>query len=229
LESIIVSSLNILGLTSQSLVISITLAVLGLLAITSLVNRYKTEETLEKVSHAQKEVFLYEFPPDWQSHLENCYELWVLGINLARTVTSYFSLFEKKLKRGDKIKVLLVDPNSQAVQVSAIRRPQASYSDQNRTYILTSLESFCELKANSPDNLEIRIIDYPLSFSIFGVDPYTANGILYLSYYPYKTPGGTIPRMMLQSKNGRWYDHFREEMQNLWDNALPWGCERIKN
>ena len=228
--AIILVLLNILGIAPPSFIGSMTLAVLALMAITLLANRYKTEEMLEKAILGQKEVFLQDFPSEWTQQIENSSELWIIGINLARTITSYFGLFEKKIKRGNKINVLLVDPNGMAVKQTAMRRPESGYIDQNLAFISASLKGLCELKKIAPNNIEIKTIDYPLSFGVFAVDPYTATGTLYLAYYPYKTntPGGTVPKIVLQSKDGHWFGHFRMEIQNLWDNAESWNCEAVQ-
>lgn len=174
---------------------------------------------------AQEERFVEDFPADWAERLENSSELWIFGINLGRTITSYFSLFERKLKRGDTIRVLVVDPNGTAMKVSAERRAQSTYVVENLALIRNSLKGFCELRGMAPDRMEIRTIDYPLSFGIFAADPDTARSTLYLSYYPFKTPTPAIPKIVLRPKDGYWHDHFKMEMRNLWESATPWDCE----
>jgi hypothetical protein len=49
--SIILVILNLTGFASQSLVAPLTLAVLGLLAISNLGNRYQIQSLIEKLSH----------------------------------------------------------------------------------------------------------------------------------------------------------------------------------
>ena len=223
--AIILALLNFLGLAPQSLLASMTLAVLGLLAVTSLVNRHRFEETLKKIQDTQSQegVFVSDFPADWLDTMEKSSELWIMGINLSRVVSD-FSLLEKKLRRGDTIKALLVSPKGSAFKISGMRRREAEYSEQNLSLIRASLASLCKLRVIAPDRIEIRTIDYPLSFGVFAVDPDKTSGILFLSYFPFRTPGGAIPKLVLKPKNGLWYDHFREEMRNLWDSAVPWVC-----
>jgi hypothetical protein len=218
--AIVLTLLNVLGFAPQSLVASMTLAVLGLLAISSLVNRRKIDTML-----AREGMFAENFPANWIERLEDSSELWIFGTNLGRTITSYFSLFERKLKRGDTIKVLLVDPNGMAMKLAAERRVQSTYVDENLALIRNSIKGFCELRDMAPDRIEIRTIDYPFSFGIFATDPETAKSTLYLSYYPFKTPTPSIPKIVLRPKDGHWHDHFKMEMHNLWKFATPWNCE----
>lgn len=215
--AITLALLNVLGLAPQSLIPPLTLTVLSLLAVNLLVNRRKVESA--------EKWFVDKFPDDWEKQLEDSSELWIFGINLARTITSYFSLFERKLKRGGTIKVLLVDPHGAAMKMSAARRAQLNYEAENLAFIRTSLKGFCELRGIAPDRMEIRTIDHPLSFGIFAADPDTAKSTLYLSYYPFKIPTAAIPKIVLKPKDGYWHDHFKMEMHKLWEFATPWDCE----
>ena len=217
--SITLALLNIFGLAHNDWIPSITLAVLGLLAVSSLVNRKKIEDALKDAKERDGN-FLDCFPADWQERMENADELWVVGVNLSRTVVSYFSLFEQKLKRGNTLKFLLVDPNGEALRISGMRRPESGYTQQNLALLQSTLQSLCELKRIAGRNIEIRIIDYPMSFGVFAVDPNTPKGAIYLSYYPFKNPGGAVPKLVLQPQNGKWYDQFKDEMENLWNNSV---------
>lgn len=218
--ALVLTLLNLSGVAPQSSIAPMTLAVLGLLAITSLVNRRKTEEML-RVIQAKEQILLNDFPSDFQIRMEKSKELWLLGVNLGRTAVSNFSLFEEKVKRGDKIKVLLVSPKGQALPLASKRRREPNYLRQNLALVEASLTSFSDLKKIAPDRVEIRTIDYPLSLGFVAVDPDTASGILYVSYYSFKTAGSSIPKMVFQPKDGCWYEQFREEIDNLWNDAAP--------
>jgi len=223
--AIVLTLLNVFGIAPQSAIAPMTLTVLSLLAITSLVNRRKVEEML-KVIKAREQIFLTEFPADFLNYVEKSNELWIFGINLGTTTVNYFNLFERKLKKGNTIKVLLISPNGQALAIASKRRREPDFLKQNLSLLQASLVNFNEPKKIAPDQIEIRTIDYPLSFGVYAVDPHTASGALYLSYYPFKVSGGiTIPKIILQPKDGYWYEQFREEMNNLWDGATPWQPE----
>jgi hypothetical protein len=219
--ALVLTLLNLCGIAPQSAIAPMTLAVLGLLAIASLVNRRKVEEML-KVIQAKEQTLLNEFPSDFQSRMEKSNELWLFGVNLGRTTVSNYTLFEDKIKRGNTIKVLLVSPQGQALPLASKRRREPNYLKQNLALIEATLTSFSDLKKIAPDKVEIRTIDYPLSSGFVAVDPDTASGTLYVSYYSFKTAGSSIPKMVFQPKDGYWYEHFREEMNNLWNDAMPW-------
>jgi|SanBayMetagenome_1026888.scaffolds.fasta_scaffold24280_2 hypothetical protein len=210
--------LNVLGLASQATIAPMTLAVLGLIAVNGLVNRHKIDEALNVV-RTNSGTFLRDFPEGWELQLEKSKETWIVGANLSRTVVTYFSLFEQKVQRGNFINFLLITPDGNALKYSGIRRRESGYEEQNLALIQASLKSLAELKRIAPDKVSIRVIDYPLSFGCFALEPDTANGSLYISYYPFKTSGGSVPKILLTSRDHEWYEHFKQEIYNLWNNA----------
>jgi hypothetical protein len=205
------------------------LAILGLLAIAMLGNRYKVEEGLNNLRQVPGSLFQEKFPPSLDSDLEKSKELWLVGVTLGRTIKTHYSLLEKKLARGDCVKVLLVNPDGVACEMAEMRVYGRPNVERNRAEIRGNLGDFCDLAKMVPDKLEIRTLNYPLGFGGFAIDPDTASGILYLEHYPFKTPGGSIPKFVLQAGDSRWYDFFKTEMRTLWENGDPWNCESINN
>ena len=58
---------------------SITLAVLALLAFSSLVNRRKLEETVDRISRDQ-DILLEQFPANRGKDMEGAKKLWLIGL-----------------------------------------------------------------------------------------------------------------------------------------------------
>jgi hypothetical protein len=109
--------LNGLGLAHKTLVESVTLAVLGLLAAYSLGIRDRLNGINEKLS-GTRNLLCDEFPPNLKDNVVvGSKELFIVGITLNRTITTFYSQLEQKLKDGQKIKILLVEPNSEATQL----------------------------------------------------------------------------------------------------------------
>jgi hypothetical protein len=88
----------------------------------------------------------------------------LVGFHLARTITSLAPTLEEKLKRKENIKVLLIDPHSEAVRYvhAALRYPMTL--DQFKERIQTSLTIFSQLAEMYPGHLEIHLIDYPIPY-----------------------------------------------------------------
>ena len=110
--------------------------------------------------------------------------------------------------------------------MAAMRHYARTDIERQRTEIRTTLKDFCELQRVVPDRLEIRTIEYPLTFGAYAVDPEGASGVLYLKHYPFKMPlGRARPGLVLRPRDERWYEHFRSEIRFLWEHAVPWQCQ----
>ena len=88
--AIVLAGLNLFGI-GQSMMGSITLAVLALLAFSSLVNRRKLEETVDKLGRDQS-ILLDRFPINREEYMKSAKELWLVGLTLNKTINNYYSL-----------------------------------------------------------------------------------------------------------------------------------------
>src|SRR5574341_1403896 len=75
-------ALNVIGFATDKLIAPITLAVLGMLAITMLGNRYRIEELLQRNMQTNESFFLEEFPMTLITDFESATELWLVGVSL---------------------------------------------------------------------------------------------------------------------------------------------------
>ncbi len=222
--AIILALLNILGIASPDLIAPITLAILGLIATALLGTRHAVNNLSKKLTQSADTFFLDEYPTTFKADLESATDLWIVGVSLTTPIRTYYSLLESKLRKGHKIKVLLVDPESHAIELSEMRAYGRANTERAKNEIHNSLEDLCILKNSSPQNMEVRVINQTLGFGIFGMNPDTTTGSLYLKYYSFKTPGGPKPKIALHSRDGKWYELFKTELHNLWDNGVEWTC-----
>jgi len=214
--------LNLVGVASQTLVAPLTLAVLGLLAISNLGNRYKIEELIEKLSQTSHTVFIEEFPPNFKSDIEGATELWLVGVSLTQITRKYHSTVEQMLRSGHRVKVLVIHPKGSAIEMAESRAYGQPNVERARHEILGTLDDYCQLRSISPDQLEIRTIQTPLGHSLIAVNPNSSSGIFYIANYPFKTPGGSKPKFVLRTKDGNWFDFFKEEFHALWESGTEW-------
>lgn len=219
------AALNLMGIAPETWIAPITLAILGLLAISTLGSRYRFEESLQKFTQSIDTFFLEEFPTSFKNDFEVASELWLVGVTLSRTVKTYYSDLERKLSKGDTVKVLLVSPEGAAAEMAETRVYGRSDVERTRREIRGILQDLCDLRQIAPDKLQIRTIQNPLGYGAVAVNPMLASGVLYLEHYPFKTIGGSLPKFILRAKDGRWYDFFRDEIGSLWDNGIEWKCD----
>ncbi|MCA9971915.1 MAG: hypothetical protein KC425_16945 [Anaerolineales bacterium] len=216
--------LNIAGIAPATLIAPLTLAVLGLLAVATLGNRYKLEESLETLNRTHTDFFRDNLPPGMEADMRSARELWLVGVTLNRTINTYYSLLEQKLARGDTVRVLLVQPDGHGPEMLELREYKARYSVARiRNLIRDSLDDLCSLQQRFR-GLEVRVIDYPLSYGGVLVNPRSDRGMLYLEHYPFKMPGGSLPKFVLEARHNRWFTFFKQEIETIWENSQPWAC-----
>lgn len=219
-------ALNLLGLTSETLIAPLTLAILGLLAISSLENRHRSKKLYEEFSKSINSVFLSEFPSSVNNEIDSARELWLIGVTLNRTIKTYYSMLEQKLSRGHIVKVLLVHPESAAAQMEEEKVYESGQIDRKRRDIINTLQDLCQLSNNANGNLEIRVLRHPLAFGARYINPGTASSVLYIEHYPYKTRGVARPIFILKAIDGQWYDSFAAEIEMLWRDGIEWACAK---
>lgn len=221
--AVVIATLNLFGV-AQAYIAPLTLAVLALLALAMLGNRYQHQQLVSSLSQNIESVFLTEFPASVRTDFETGQDLWMVGISLSTPIDDYYSTLEKKLRLGHKVKVLMVRPDSPAVEMSEMRAYARANAARTRIEIQDHLQDFCKLREIAPDSILIRTIAHPLGHGVLAMNPDSTSGVLYISNYPYKTEGGSLPKMVLRPKDGIWYELYRQELHNLWDSGEDWLC-----
>jgi len=223
LIGIILAIANLIGFAPDKWLSPVILAVLALLAISNLGNRGKLEQLLEQKKI--ENIFMEEYPKEVDDEARSANELWMIGINLHRTLYANPWL-GAKLQNKQKIKVLLFNPKSSALKYVAARYanlqtlPEAEKNQ--RTRITESLVTLSRLRNKYPDCLEIRIADYPLTFGSFAIDINSSKGIIYVEQYNYRMFGrNDVPKYRLEPRDGIWYEHYKKQIAILWENATP--------
>jgi hypothetical protein len=217
--------LNGLGLASKTLVESVTLALLGLLAAYSLGIRDHLNGISSKLTGTNN--LLYdELPSDLRdAAISNSKELFIIGISLSRTVATFYSQLEQKLKDGQKIKILVVDRNGEAAKLLPQRIYRPITNQRLSDKISDTLLLACSLHSKAPDQIEIRTIDFPIPFGCFASNIELSDSSIYIEYYSYKTTRD-LPCVVVSSrKDPHWYNVYKTEILNLWNAGQKWHCK----
>jgi hypothetical protein len=226
MAAITLTVLNLAGVSLQSQLAPFTVAILALLAINSLVNRFKMDELLNKKTETLDDFFTDEFPPSYKIDFENSEVMWLVGVSLHRTIKTNYSILEEKLRRGQKIRVLLIHPHGAGVELSVARNYAHRGVEPKKNDILFVLELLCSLKEIAPTGLEVRTIQFPLAFGVTAINPDTAAGKLYIEHYGFRVSTDSLPRYILKASDGRWYDFQKREIEALWNAGENWLCEK---
>lgn len=216
---------NILGVELSSYIPPITLAILGMIAFTSLINRHHIEELREDLAHPRSEFFMEEFPANLKGNFETATEIWMLGVSLHRSIHFNYEIIEKKLRQGHKFKVMLVSPEGPGIEMAVSRlyyRTEVSAKSAGHRDVLNLL---CELQKIAPDRFEVRTIQNPLTYGVIATDPDTVSGILYVEHYTFKITREALPKFIMRATDGMWYDFFKREILAMWNYGTVWQCD----
>jgi len=227
LVALSIAALNLLGLAPQSLIASITLTLLGLLAVSALGNRHQFEELRQSFTKSIDDIFLKEFPATLDEDFDSGKEIWLIGVTLRSLVAGKYIRLEEKLRKGHGIKILLVHPEGAAVEIASSRYYAEVNRDSNKTSsaIRDGLQTFCSLHKIAPNNIEIRTIQNPLTFGAIAVDLESSSGVLYIEHFPFRTVSGAMPKFVLRVGDGQWYEFFKREVYTIWSEGQVWKCD----
>jgi hypothetical protein len=220
--------LNLAGIAPQSFLAPLTLAVLALLAFTNLTNRHRMEELLDQKAHTLDDFFREEYPPSYKTDFDNATEVWLVGVSLNRTIKTLYGKLEQKLKQGGHVRVLLVHPQGPGLEMAVERGYTLRDVNMKRQEIMSNLRLLNELRAIAPDRLEVRTIQHPLNYGAMVANPDATNGALYLEHYCFRVTTESLPRYVLRTQDGRWYDFFKAELRTLWEAGEVWRQEENK-
>ena len=222
--AVIVMMWNLFGVPDPGLVSSITLAVLGLLAVGLLANRSRLERLLRLQSRQANEVLLTDFP-NMTTELERSSDIWISGQNLRRTAISFCVLFGGKLEKGAHIRILLVDPDGIAPELAAKRLRRSPDVSEYREEICQSLRDFHRLtqRVSERGQIELRVVDYIPPFGLFILDAGSSDARALVEMYPYKTGHRDMPKLYLTNADDViWFEFFKEQYEILWNAGTCW-------
>lgn len=166
-------------------------------------------------ARAARPAFTEEFGPELTEVLDQADQVLITGLARNSFLTSQFGRVEARLRRGQVVRVLLVDPTSPAVDVAAERYYAARSADMARARIRASLKLLGELKERTGGNLSVRLTSHPLSVGVI-----TADGAsIYVEYYSYQAHGE--PKFVLDPGDGFAFQSILDEAEALWANASP--------
>jgi len=170
-----------------------------------------------------EDIFTTE-PTAFDAEIQKYNTIYIVGMNLRRTLTNYYGLLESKLTQGANLKFLLVDPKSMAISFIAERNYVYRDKDKLKIVIESTLETLAQLQSCEPrrGTIEVRLLGYIPSYGLILLDPERPNGKIRVDLYPYKVPPETFPSFFVEHKTDKkWFEFFRNQFYTLWDSAKP--------
>jgi len=134
------------------------LAVLALLATSEVVERYRRLGRIEKssrrvlsllesrVAERQSALAFFQKPPNYDTYIQTANHIDICGVTRTSTINSQFSSLRERLSQGGIVRVMVIDPESQAPEMSGLR----SDTGDSKYYRKRLETTFLDLEYGSP-------------------------------------------------------------------------------
>jgi hypothetical protein len=191
--------------------IAAVLGVLGLLALSEFIERYRRLNSIEKIS--KKALLLLESRladrpsalsffiklPNIENQMKAANQIDLCGVTLTSTINRQLSNLRERLKQGATVRILVADPESLALKMSDLRSedPDGEYYRQKLETTLQDLEYLHQyqprLGTEAKGKFEVRLLQFAPSFGIFSFDTHRSNGMALVEMYPHVSGWGLNP------------------------------------
>ena len=219
--------------------ISATLAILAFGLIRDRANRDALREQITELKRNLPErpsaVSFFRPVSDFDLRVKSAMNIDLCGVTLTNTINTRFTVLRDRLQGGTKLRFLIVDPESQAINMSAQRsvnpkdtiyyqrRLESTFADLTYLYKFNEDLKKSKKKGNDAGWVSVRMLSYAPSFGITSIDANSKQGIVRVEMYPHKFGFKTPPSFMLTLENDKeWYSYFIEQFEQMWKTSKPW-------
>lgn len=213
---------------SSEVLLQWILAILGLLAISELVERWRKlrnieimgSQTLKAIQskfgeRARAEDFFTKRLPSLEPYLAKATDIRLCGYSLQRTVRENAYIFGQRLKDGASIRILMVNP--ELLRDKPIVSEPGEKHDPLGTMVTVKRLSWLSRQPESKGSIEVKFMDEEPRFNIFAIDPEEEFGTIFIEFYPQRWVHGSRPRMELTpERDNYWYIYFKEQFDRVW-------------
>lgn len=225
--------IDVFGRPSTSAVSEATLLVLSVLAYSTLINRRSSEKLeviladLRRPGGSLEELIRQEYDhSDLERRLRRCEEAFFWGFTFTRTIPLIKDEVEDQLRRGLKVRFLIIEPESEAVRMNAFRKAHRNESTTNGQ-LYTNLASLADLAQRTrgvPGRLEARCIDQLPPWTLVAFNPREDQdgGHMYVRLSSFRTLNKLRPTFQLtKEREGHLFQFFVEQFESVWNDANP--------
>jgi hypothetical protein len=168
----------------------------------------------EQIARAPRPVFSEGFGTELAEAIDGADDLLITGMARNTLVNNNYGKLEERLRAGARIRFVLIDPRSPAIDTAASRYYAVRSPESARERVLHTLRVLSELKRSTGGDLSARLVRHPIAVGLIAT-----GSALFAEYYTYQAAGE--PKFVLQPRDGAAYRTFLGEAEALWDNAEP--------
>jgi hypothetical protein len=207
----------------------VILGILTLMAVAQLLERetryaktdYKIDALTHKLSLVGGPLFVHSTEiPSLEDLTAQSEELYLAGGNLNTLINKNLHFLENWLRRGKRLKVLVVNPDNQGLR--HLYLPCMDYDPiQFEQYTTATLNRLRAFRRIPNANLEVRLSHFAPTQAIALPDGHRGGSVMYVGLYLPNGDAGTAPAFRLsRSEHPEWFQVFHERYYEfLWENS----------
>lgn len=148
----------------------------------------------------------------------------VLGRTTVNLITQYEKVFEQLAKAGCEVRILFVNPDSEASQFT-----YGGNTDVYRHNIVSAAQHLKRLQPIMGRHLNVRVTNHVPTLSIMIVERANVveSMIRVQLYFLHSAIGRDRPIFRITYED-KWYAIFRDEFEEVWANALEWDIASVQ-
>lgn len=174
--------------------------------------------------------FHLEYPDQFTYDLRRAENLKVMGTSLRR-LTPRRKRIKELVSRNKKVQVLFIDPTKsgllryETIQEFGDDSRESIFKFSNR--LLLNARWWFELQSErraDKQQIEIKVIEYPLAFGIDLMDLGNGKGSAYVQFYPLVLDEDEEERPIIEIRENNliWYEYYKEQFERHWELARVW-------
>jgi hypothetical protein len=175
--------------------------------------------------------------PALDDYVRSATQIDMCGVTLTSAVNKQFGNLRERLAQGATLRLLIVDPDSLALEMSAersevpedvgyyLKRLEATLKDLS--YLdrggFGSEQQDMQRAGMNRGSFAVRLLPYAPSFGIYRFQTAAGKSDIILELYPHGAGYVSPPIFALTpERDGVWYDYFAKQFDDMWQRAKPW-------
>jgi hypothetical protein len=162
--------------------------------------------------------FTQDFDDNPWKAIAEARDILITGVARNTLLTAHFSDLEAAVAAGGKVRVVLIDPDSDAVIVAADRYYAERSADTLRERIRHTRRLLGELARITSGEVALRYTTHPISLGAIVTAPSREDPVhydtLFAEYYTFQAPGE--PKITLRGRDGFAFNNLVNEAELLW-------------
>jgi hypothetical protein len=229
--ALVVAVFGVLGVFNTAIVAAATLTVLAVMATSALAGRHQVDAVsamLERIAaneagQVPAERFLSRRHTTLDADVATATDIGLVGVTLKRTVRDLLPVLDRRLQVGARVRVALIDLESQAQHEAVSRSQKADTPEFYRHRVSSTVDLLRVLAASGLDEsaLQLRLLPFVPTFGMCMVDGGTGHGHIHVEMYQHRTLEANPSFSLRASRDGHWYILFEGQFETLWKSSRP--------